>query len=314
MKRTAPEPPYQRIASELRRRIEAGELRPGERLPSTRELARQWRVALATAAHALKRLASDRLVRAIPRVGNVVASGPARAAVARERPTELTRDRIVEAAIAIADAEGLPALTLRGVAARLDAPVMSLYRHVGSKDELFHHLTDAVLGEAKLPPTPPPGWRAQLEVSARLQWTGLRRHPWLARVLSVTRPLPLPNALVHAEWVLRALDGHGLDAGQRMRMHIVLHGFLQGIAANLETEAEAVSQTGLTDDEWMAGQVEQFAALARSGRYPAFAAVLKELKDGFEVDFEALFEVGLGALLDGFARIIDRAQAPQRPL
>jgi hypothetical protein len=146
-------------------------------------------------------------------------------------------------------------------------------------------------------------------VAARVQWAVLRRHPWLARLLSMTRPVPLPSALAHAEWVLRALDGHGLDAGQRMRMHILLHGFLQGIAANLETEAEAVSQTGMSDDEWMAGQVEQYTALARSGRYPAFAAMLEELRAGFDLDFDALFEVGLQALLDGYAGIIDRARA-----
>jgi AcrR family transcriptional regulator len=248
-------------------------------------------------------------VRGVPRAGTVVAGPAARGPAARARDGELTRDRIVLAALAIADHEGLAALSLRGVAARLEVPVMSLYRHVASKDALLRLLTDAALGEVQLPAAPPVGWRAQLEVAARVQWAVLRRHPWLARLLSMTRPVPLPSALAHAEWVLRALDGHGLDAGQRMRMHILLHGFLQGIAANLETEAEAVSQTGMSDDEWMAGQVEQYTALARSGRYPAFAAMLEELRAGFDLDFDALFEVGLQALLDGYAGIIDRARA-----
>jgi AcrR family transcriptional regulator len=304
--------PYQRIAASLQQRIVSGELRPGERVPSTRALAREWGVALATAAHALKLLADGGFVRGESRVGTVVASVPARAATTRGRDSELTRDRIVEAAIALADAEGLPALSLRGVAARLDAPVMSLYRHVGSKDELLRHMTDAVLGQAKLPSSPPPGWRAQLEVAARVQWAGLRRHPWLPRVLSITRPELLPNAIAHAEWVLRALDGHGLDAALRMRMHVILHGFLQGIAGNLEAEAEAASRTGMTDDEWMAGQADQLAALVRSGRYPVFASVVQELQGGFDLDFEALFEIGLSALLDGFARVIERGRAPRR--
>lgn len=305
MKSTANEPPYQRITAELRRRIERGELRPGERVPSTRQIAREWGVALATAAHALRQLAKDRLVRSVPRAGTVVA-GPSPRLAAPGREVELTRERIVTAAIAIADGEGLAALSLRGVAARLGAPVMSLYRHVGSKAELLRHVADAVFAEAELPRVVPPGWRAQLEVSARAQWTVLRRHPWLARVLSLTRPLPLPSGLAHAEWMLRALDGHGLDAATRMRMHVILHAFVQGIAASLDTEAEAVSQTGLTDEQWMDGQAEHFAALAASGRYPTFAAVLHELRDGFELDFEALFEIGLGALLDGFAQLIDR--------
>ncbi|WP_437677943.1 TetR/AcrR family transcriptional regulator C-terminal domain-containing protein [Sorangium sp. So ce131] len=305
MRRTGAEPPYRRIAAELRRRIESGELRPGDRVPSTRELARAHRVATATAAHALKDLADAGLVRGVARVGTVVA--PSRPRAPREQ--ELTRARIVEAAIAIADAEGLGALSLRGVAAKLGAPVMSLYRHVASKEELASLMTDAVLGEAALPAAVPPGWRAQLEVSARVQWAAFRRHPWLARLIRMTRPEPLPNAIAHAEWILRALDGHGLDGAERMRLHIVLHGFLQGIAMNLEAEIDAASATGMTDDEWMQGRIAQFGALAASGRYPTFARVLGELAEaeGFLFDFDELFTLGLRALLDGFARVIERA-------
>ncbi|WP_437332120.1 TetR/AcrR family transcriptional regulator C-terminal domain-containing protein [Sorangium sp. So ce394] len=305
MERTGAEPPYRRIAAELRRRIESGELRPGDRVPSTRELARAHRVATATAAHALKELADAGLVRGVARVGTVVAQVRQRA----PREHELTRARIVEAAIAIADAEGFGALSLRGVAAKLGAPVMSLYRHVASKEELVSLMTDAAFGEAALPATVPLGWRAQLEASARVQWAAFRRHPWLARVINMTRPEPLPNAIAHAEWILRALDGHGLDAAERMKLHIILYGFLQGIATNLEAEVDATSATGMTDDEWMAGRVAQFHALAASGRYPAFARVLDAFAGtgGFSLDFDELFALGLRALLDGFARVIERA-------
>ena len=182
---------------------------------------------------------------------------------------------------------------------------MSLYRHVGNKEELLRLMTDAAIGEERLPETAPAGWRAQLEVAARVQWRGLRKHPWLARLISLTRPNPLPNALAHADWVLRALDGHGLDANARMQLHIILHGFIQGLAVNLETEAEAVSETGMSDEDWMRTQTETFAALAATGRFPAFAAVLVELADGFELDFEALFDLGLSVLLEGFASVVE---------
>lgn len=279
-------------------------------MPSTRDLARDWRVAMATAAHALKTLADEGVVRGVSRSGTVVASTRARAHRPRDREAELTRERIVDAAIAIADTEGLPALSLRGVAAKLDAPVMSLYRHVGNKSALVHLMTDAAIGEGKLPASAAAGWRAPLEIAARVQWRSFRKHPWLARVISLTRPHPLPNALAHADWVLRALDGHGLDAAARLRLHIVLHGFIQGMAVNLETEAEAVSETGMSDEDWMRTQAADFATLAASGRYPAFAAVLGELKGGFELDFEIVFELGLRALLDGFASVI--GSAPRR--
>jgi DNA-binding transcriptional regulator YhcF (GntR family) len=295
------EPPYQQIAAALRRRIEAGELAPGDLVPSTRELAREWNVALATAAHALQALAREGLVRGVPRVGTIVA-----APQPREREPELRRDKIVAAAVQIADREGIGALTLRGVAAKLDAPVMSLYRHVGSKAELVRYMTDAALGEEALPSLRLPGWRAQLELAARAQWRAMRKHPWLARVMSLTRPSPLPNALAHAEWVLSALEGHGLDAAERMRLHILLYGFVQGIAVNLETEAEAAGETGMTDEQWMENQLGAFTALAHSGRYPAFAQLLRELDRGFDLDFDALFEQGLAALLDGFASRLER--------
>ena len=143
-------PPYQRIAHSLRRRIESGHLRPGDRVPSTRAIARKWGVALATAAHALSALGSEGLVRTVPRAGTVVANVAAKAAASRAQP-DLTRGRIVEAAMAIADAEGLAAVSLRGVASRLGAPVTSLYRHVDGKEELLRAMTDSALGEGVLP-------------------------------------------------------------------------------------------------------------------------------------------------------------------
>lgn len=291
--------PYERIAADLRRRIQTGELSPGDRVPSTRALARRSGVALATAAHALRLLVNEGVLRSVPRVGTLVARPDTLKA---SQPDELSKARIVAAAIAIADAEGLTALSLRGVAAKLGAPVMSLYRHVKGKDELLRSMTDAVLGEEPLPKLVPVAWRAQLELAARAQWRAFRRHPWLGRVMSITRPTPLANALAYAEWVLRALDGHGLDAEQRMRMHIVLFGFVQGMAVNLEAEVDAAGETGMSDDEWMHTQLEAFNKLAASGRYPTFARVLSELDAGFDLDFDALFELGLKVLLDGFAR------------
>lgn len=301
-------PPYRRIMLDLERRIASGELAPGDRVPSTRALAETWGVALATASHALSALTQAGVLESRPRVGTVVAR-TRREPAPRGRETGLSRAAIVEAAVAIADAEGLPAVSLRGVAAKLGAPVMSLYRHVQNKSQLEQAMVDAVLGEAQLPVRVPKGWRAQLEVAARTQWGGMRKHPWVARLMSLSRPSPTANALAHADWVLRALDGHGLSAATRMEMHVALHVFIQGITVNLETEADAVGQTGITEEDWMAQQSGAFDALAASGRYPAFAAVLRELSNGFELEMDRLFELGLAALLDGFALAIE---SPQR--
>src|SRR5690349_21136634 len=94
--------PYQRIVDDVKRQVRTGALRPGDRLPSTRELARRWKVALATAAHALRTLAQEEVVKTVPRVGTVVAGGPPRAGSTRGS-ADLTRERIVRAAIAVAD-------------------------------------------------------------------------------------------------------------------------------------------------------------------------------------------------------------------
>ncbi|MGO4428402.1 GntR family transcriptional regulator, partial [Streptomyces sp. MCAF7] len=140
-----PDPPYLRIVTEIRRRIADGELAPGDRVPSTRQIAKEWGVALATATKALTTLRVEGFVEARPRVGTVVAT---RAAAPPTRRTplspppppgaehELTRERIVRAAIEIADSEGLAALSMRGVAARLGVAAMSPYRHIGSKEDL----------------------------------------------------------------------------------------------------------------------------------------------------------------------------------
>ena len=288
-------PPFRRIADALRSRIEAGALSPGDRVPSTRELAAEHGVALATAAHALRVLTREGVVRPIPRIGTVVAARPS----PKPRETDLGRDLIVDAAIAVADAEGLAALSLRGVASRLGAPVMSLYRHVSNKDELLFLMTDRALGEVPLPELRPKGWRQAIEIAARCSWATSRRHPWLVRTLPLTRPQPHPNAIRYADWVLGALGELGLDAATRMRLHILLHGFLQGLAINLEAEAEALGATGVTPDQWIDARLSAFEQLAATGRYPAFAAVLDELDEGFHLDLDVVFEEGLAALLDG---------------
>jgi DNA-binding transcriptional regulator YhcF (GntR family) len=297
------DPPYLRIAADLRRRIADGDLAPGDRLPSTRQLARDWDVALATATKALTVLQRDGMVHAQPRVGNVVAGARRDTPVAEH---ELTRERIVRAAIDIADAEGLDALSMRGVAARLGVATMSPYRHVTGKDDLVALMADAAFGELGYPPRPPDGWRAQLELASRTLWSLYKRHPWLAQLGPLNRPLPLPNLTVHAEWVLRALDGHRLDTTTMFNLHVLLYSYVHGFAVNLEREAQARAATGLSDEEWLDTQAAALDAITASGRYPTFAKVLAHLgRVGYDLDLDELFELGLRPLLDGLTPLIE---------
>lgn len=314
------DPPSVRIVAELRRRIASGELRVGDRLPSTRQIAREWQVAIATATKVLTTLRHEGLVRVLPGVGTVVARTPRPATRPERRPTvrrptaapgeDLHREPIVQAAIEIADAEGLAAVSMRAVAGKLGVATMSLYRHVDSKDDLILHMTSAVFGEARLPETPPAGWRARLTVAARLQWSVYRRHPWLAQLVSITRPLPLRNLLVHGEWALAAIDGLGLDAATMLHVHITLFSYVRGLAINIEWENEAAAASGLTEDEWMDNHSLALNELAASGAFPTFARVFTELTDNFDLDLDLLFEFGLEPLLDGLAPLLDGTQRP----
>ncbi|MFF3767627.1 TetR/AcrR family transcriptional regulator C-terminal domain-containing protein [Streptomyces sp. NPDC001922] len=304
-------PPYRRIVDDIRRRILDGDLAPGDRVPSTRRIAADWGVALATATKALTTLRLEGLVEARPRAGTVVA-GTAPVAPPRGHASpgpapepELTLDRIVRTAVDIADAEGLSALSMRGVATRLGVAVMSLYRYVPSKDDLVLHMADAAFGEESYPDDPPEGWRARVELGARTFWTLYRRHPWLAQLGSLTRPLPLPRLIAHAEWMLSALDGHGLDPTRLFDIHLLIYSHVQGLAVHLEREAHAEAATGQSEDQWMDSLAPDLEGLMTSGRFPAFAKVVGSFGEGYDLRLDALFAFGLEALLDGLTPIIE---------
>ena len=312
----APKSSSARIVAELRRRIASGELTAGDRVPSTRQITRDFGVAMATATKALAVLRRDGLVRALPGIGTVVAADPAPngAAVHPPDPTDsdtatldrergLTRERVVLAAVQIADAEGLGALSMRRVAADLGTATMSLYRHVHNKDELLFAMTDNVFARYPLPPAAP-DWRAGLESLCRLQWRGYHDHPWLAQYVSMTRPQLVPRAMAHTERAMSILAGMGLDIADRLHMAVTLANYVRGTAVSLEPEAQARQDTGMTNDEWMETQVPLMTEIVSSGEYPMFVAMANA--DNVELSLDSLFEFGLARLLDGlemFARL-----------
>ncbi|MEU1676921.1 GntR family transcriptional regulator [Streptomyces roseifaciens] len=320
-------PPYLRIAAELRRRIADGELAPGDRVPSTRQIAEDFGVALATATKVLTTLRQEGLVQARPRVGTVVAgperTRPERAPRAAAAPTtkgaaapapappgtehELTRARIVRAAVAIADAEGLASLSMRGVAGRLGVAAMSPYRYVTGKDDLVLLMADAVLAELAYPDDAPAGWRERLELGARALWAVHRRHPWLAHIGPLTRPLAVPRLIGYSEWMLGALDGHGLAPATMLDLNVLLYSYVQGTAVHLEREAQAASESGLSGEEWMDSQAAAYDALTSSGRYPVFAKVIGAFAegDGYDLRLDEVFELGLTSMLDGLTALVE---------
>ncbi len=307
--RVSGEAPYRQIVGQIRARIASGRLRPGDRVPSARQITAEWGVALATATKVLAALRTEGLVTAVRGVGTVVADrtpAPAAPPARRERrpraePADTTtRDEVIRHALALADAEGLDAVSMRRLAAEHELPTMGLYRYVRGKDDLVRMMVDAAFAEAPLPSVPPLGVHAQLELAARHLWDIFRRHPWLAPTMSITRPEFAPHGMRYTEFVLAALAPLGLPVTEMMHVNLSLFGFVRGLAMGFETEAQAAQHTGMTSDEWMRRQGELFGGIIGSGGFPMVASIAEI--DDFELSLDAVFGYGLPRLLDGLLR------------
>ncbi len=283
---------YLRIASSIRDRITGGLLAPGDRVPSTRAIVRDWGVAMATATKVLATLKAEGLIDTRPGYGSVVLH------TSSVRQHGLDLDRILAAAIALADAEGLPALSMRRVAVELDVATMSLYRHVASKDALIDHMVESMLHAQPIPKVIGRGWRTELETIALTLWSTCRRHPWVASSISMTRPQLLPSLLGYADRTLAVFESIGLDVTAAMNAHLTLFAYVRSAASGLESEAADLRETGMTDDEWLNTRHHAIDAVVATGRYPAFAWVARS---GYDYDADALFAFGLQTLLDGLS-------------
>lgn len=325
MKQPEPsEPPYLRIVADIREQISRGELVTGQRIPSARQITKDWNVAIATATKALARLRQDGLVRALPGIGTVVAADTDAATATvprtprRRRPAgqdqEMNLDRLIAAATIIADAEGVTALSMRRVASELDVPTMSLYQYVSSKEELIQMMVEAAIGEVSFPDPPPPDWRSRLELAARLQWAVYRRHPWLAQLMSLTRPTINSGTLAQAEWILGALDGLGLSANAMLHIQVTLVNYVRGTAVNLEQETQFEQDTGMTDEQWLdsEGAEAAVAMVLSASPMPRFAKMFGQ--QGIHFNLDTLFDFGLGRLIDGIGVLIEdlRSRAAAR--
>ncbi|MFE6688194.1 GntR family transcriptional regulator [Streptomyces sp. NPDC057743] len=314
-------PPYRRIADQIRARVDAGELAPGDRVPSTRRITQEWGVAMATATKALTALRQEGVVRVVPGVGTVVAApasparhfdetsglhgaasgGAAKGRRGREADGGLSREQIVLAGIRVADAEGLRALSMRRVAAEFGVSSMALYRHVASKDELVLLMADAAFAEVRVPEPAPDGWRARMAAGARLQWELYRQHPWLAAYLSISRPQPMPRAMALIEWTMARVEG--MDPVTLLHLAVTLLNHVRATAAGFEDDREAEQHTGMDRNAWMAAMGPAYERILGSGAYPMYAGVGGLDEDAVTLD--TLFEFGLARLLDGMAVLVE---------
>ncbi|MFE2437319.1 TetR/AcrR family transcriptional regulator [Streptomyces sp. NPDC059409] len=211
------------------------------------------------------------------------------------RPVPLDRERIVAAAVALADEGGLAAVSLRKVAARLDAGPMRLYGYISTKDELFDLMVDAVYAEI-LPGERAGDWREALRSLAHGTRRAALRHEWLADLLG-GRPALGPNGLAVSEATLAALDGL-TDVDTVMRAVETVSAYFTGAIRREITDLRAERATGLSKSEWQRARGPHVTRMLATGRFPALA---RAVHDGTHVEAEESFATGLEWVLDAVA-------------
>jgi AcrR family transcriptional regulator len=207
----------------------------------------------------------------------------------------LSRERIVEAAIRLADADGLEAVSLRKVAAVLDVGPMRLYGYIATKDELLDLMLDAV--HAEIRPTGD-GWREALRSLAEATRRAVHRHEWLADLIG-GRPQFGPHALARMEAVLSALGDVDLDTV--VPMITAVDAYVVGTVRKETAERRAERATGMDKEQWQRAYGPYLDRIFATGRFPALEGMVR---DGPHLDADQTFRTGLDFLLDGIERRI----------
>jgi AcrR family transcriptional regulator len=227
----------------------------------------------------------------------------------RDRATKgpkpgLTLGRIVKAAVKVADAEGLAAVSMARVATELGASTMSLYRYVAAKDELLALMVDAALG-APPPAADPEDWRAGLMRWAWAQRAAFQRHPWALRV--PVGPASTPNQTAWIEDGLRAQGDTALAEAEKLSVLLLVSGYVRNVA-NMDADIGAAVRD---DQEVMPTWARQLERLTDAERFPALRAALASGAFDQDDDPDDEFVFGLERILDGIeALVVSRRPGP----
>jgi AcrR family transcriptional regulator len=226
------------------------------------------------------------------------------------RDRGLSRDEIVGTAIAVADAEGPEAISMRRIARELRAGPMSLYWYVGSKEELLNLMLETLEVEVEAP-EPTGDWRADLRVFANQMRAMMNRHPWALEFIG-SRPPAGPNDARNLERLLGILAGLDLDARRTMDLLGAIATYVVGavIREGQEIRGQRVqeeAEAGRTSEELDAERERYRDWFLASGQYPQIARLMES---GVDPDDPATrderFEFGLDVLLDGIAAQVSR--------
>ena len=228
------------------------------------------------------------------------------------RRARFTREEIAEAALAVADAEGFDAVSMRRVASELGAGTMTLYHYVRTKDELVALMDNAIMGEVVIPEGElPADWREALKLVARRSHDAFQRHPWA--LAAMTDAQIGPNGMRHLEQSVAAVAELDIDLVSTFEIISLVDEYVFGYAMR---QREPGPDDPDARERWLA-QVSQYVdEQLETGEYPQLAGLMPE--GGMAADWErmheseateARFERGLERLLDGIELDLERRGA-----
>ncbi|WP_017601531.1 TetR/AcrR family transcriptional regulator [Nocardiopsis lucentensis] len=213
------------------------------------------------------------------------------------RAEPLDRDRVLAAAVALADADGLGALTMRSLAEALGVKPMSLYRHIEGKEDLLDGMVDLVFGAIELPRVDG-RWRDELRRRAVSARTVLARHPWALGLLD-SRTTPGAATLQHHDAVVGVLVNNGFSLAMTARAYTIIDAYVYGFV--LQEAALPFDDAEAGEDA--TGAVESAMAGLDRERYPYLSAFAAGHLARADYDFGEEFEPGLELVLDAVAAL-----------
>lgn len=214
----------------------------------------------------------------------------------------LTVDRIVAAAVALADEAGVATLSMRKVAERLGVGTMSLYTYVPGKDELLNLMLDTALTEGDRPDDFAGTWREALELHARADRAVALRHPWVVSLSVPGLMLMGPGETARGEFAMKAVSGIGLSPREMVDVVNLVDGYVRGVAQITAGLRIATRESGIDYDDWWERATPSLERFIQQSRYPTLYGVWAS--GAFEVAPDEGFEFGLARLLDGVERLV----------
>jgi AcrR family transcriptional regulator len=210
-----------------------------------------------------------------------------------QRQSRLTRERVLDGAVELADEIGIDALTIRRLASALEVKPMTIYHHVPSKEAIVDGMVELVFAEIEMPPNSLE-WKASMRVRCVSARDVLNRHPWAAPLME-SRTQPGPANLGHHDAVLGTLKRGGLSPQMMAHAYAVLDSFIYGFAFE-----EATLPTGDSGD--FSEMAQEISATFDPVAYPNLVdfTVDHVMQPGY--DFGDSFEFGLDLILDALER------------